>query len=325
METKNKNRLKWGVGIAAAIILAWGFASYMKSGIKIKTAKAAVGTIKPAVSVSGEINGREADLSPKIMERISWIGVKEGDRVSAGQILAKLDNYESAKREYDGARSLFASGFATKQQLDNSRLQYESSCFISPINGVVTLVANKVGESVSPGIASFSIVSPSSAYAEVQIDESDIGDVSAGKDVIIYADAYPDITFAGTLVNIGQEAELKKIGGRIKMDEEDKIFRGRAAFKDPEYKLKIGMTINADIVIEKKNGVLVIPREAVLNKGGKTFVYLVKGGRVKEVKIETGLKDSANVEVKSALKAGDQVASSSFDKLKNNSKVIIEK
>ena len=325
METKNKNRLKWGIGIAVAIILAWGSYSYIKSGTKIKTAKAVAGQIAPSVSVSGEINGQQADLSPKIIERISWIGVKEGDRVFAGQLLAKLGNYESAKREYDSTRSLFNSGFATKQQMDNSRLQYENSCFISPIGGIVSLVANKIGESVSPGMTSFSVVNPASTYAEVQIDESDIGDATRGKEVFIYADAYPDTAFEGTLVNIGQEAELKKIGGRIKMDEEDKIFRGRVAFKNPGYKLKIGMTINADIIIEKKSGVLIIPREAIVNKEGKTAVYLVKKGRVKELQIVTGLKDTANVEIKSGLKDGDEVAVSNLDKIKNNAKVIIEK
>ena len=325
MEIKNKNRIKWGIGIAVAIILVWCFSSYMKSGIKIKTANAAIGTIAPAVSVSGEIKGQQADLSPKIIEKLSWIGVKEGDNVSAGQLLAKLENYESAKMEYGSTRSLYNSGFATKPQMDNARVQYENSCFISPINGIVTLVANKIGESVTPGVTAFSVVSPSSTYAEVQIDESDIGDVAAGKDVIVYADAYPDMTFAGKLVNIGQEAELKKVGGRVKIDEEDKIFRGRVAIKDPDYKLKIGMTINADIITQKKNGVLMVPREAVFNKDDKTMVYLVKGGRVKEVRIETGLKDSTNVEVESALKAGDEIASLNLDKLKNNSKVIIEK
>jgi len=52
-------------------------------------------------------------------------------------------------------------------------------------------------------------------------------------------------------------------------------------FKDPEYKLKIGMTINADIITRKKDGVLIIPREAVFNKENKSVVFLVKGSQGK--------------------------------------------
>ena len=317
--------LKWVVLAVVVIAGIWIYIASTASRISVRVAKAAIGEIAPAVSVSGEIKGNSAELSPKTIGVIDWEGVKEGNRVSRGQVIAKLDNYDTAKRDYESTRSLFHKGFATKQQLDLSRVQYESSCFISPINGIVTLVAYDVGESVSPGMTVFQIVDPKSAYSEVQIDESDIGDVRNGQEVRVFADAYPSGTFNGKLSNIGQEAELKKIGGRIKLDEEDKIFRARVDINDPEYKLKIGMTINADIITEKKPGLLIIPREAIFIKEDLKIVYVIKNNRAKETKVSLGAKDSANIEVRSGLASGDSVAVTGFDKLKDGSRVKIEK
>ncbi|MCX5749873.1 MAG: efflux RND transporter periplasmic adaptor subunit [Candidatus Saganbacteria bacterium] len=317
--------LRWVAGILALIIVVWGIKVYFGSLVSIKVFEVKIGEIIPAVNVSGEIKGTTASLSSKTIGSIGWIGVKEGDAVKKGRVLAKMDNYDTAFREYDNIKNLFESGLASKNQLDLAKIQYENSCFISPINGIATLVANKVGESLSPGMAFISVVDPMSSYAEVQIDESDVGDVKVGQAVNIFCDAYPNEVFTGKLANIGEEAELKKVGGRIKLDEEDKIFRGKVSFDDRAYKLKIGMTISADIVTEKKNGILIIPREAVFSKEDKQEVYLIKKGGAKETVVTIGLKDSENVEVKNGLKEKDLVTVTNLDKLKNGSRIKIEK
>lgn len=324
---------KWIVSIVAiAIVISIFIYNNMRSAVKVKIAKAAVADILPTVSVSGEIKGTDAKLSPKIPGVISWIGVKEGDEVAKGQIIVKFDNFENSKSDYFRIKKLYQDGFAAKQQFEAAKLQYENSYLASPLRGIVSHVANRVGETAGLSGSVISIIDPSSAYAELQIDESDIGLVKTGNEVQIESDAYPDDIFKGKLVNIGQQAELKKIGGYIKADEEDRIIRGKAVFNDKSYKLKIGMTISADIIVEKKKNVLSIPRDAVFAKDSASFVFVVKGkdgfwGRqyVKEVKADLGLKDSYYVEIKKGLAAGDEVAVANVDKLKDKSKVIIEK
>ena len=83
--------------------------------------------------------------------------------------------------------------------------------------------------------------------------------------------------------------------------------------KDFDDKLMPGMNVDADIIIEKANDVLIIPSEC-LNRGNTVFV---KGNKTEEndiapdgyktVKVETGITDGINIQILSGLKEGDVV------------------
>jgi len=313
------------IGALAILVLGLFYFSSCRSSVKVSAAKVQYGSVIPVVSVYGEIKGISADLSPKVPGVVDRILVKEGAKVKKGQILLEFDNYETARNDLRRMRDLYESGFATKQQFEQAKLAFDNSVIVSPISGIVTLVANKAGETASPGITSIAVVDVDSAYAELQIDEADIGEVKVGQDVEISADAYPNEYFNGKLDRIVQSAELKKVGGRIKMDEEDKIFRGKVLIEDLEQKLKIGMSINADIVTRVKENALLVSREAIYSKDGGNSVFVIKNSRVRAVPVEIGLKDNSNVEVLKGLSAGDMAATSMLDTLKDNMKVDIIK
>lgn len=313
------------IGVLVALVLGLFYFSSCRSSVKVSAAKVQYGNVIPVVSVYGEIKGISADLSPKVPGVVERILVKEGAKVNKGQILLEFDTYETARNDLRRMRDLYESGFATKQQFEQAKLAFDNSVLVSPISGVVTLVANKAGETASPGVTSIAVVDVDSAYAELQIDEADIGEVKAGQDVEISADAYPNEYFNGKLDRIVQSAELKKVGGRIKIDEEDKIFRGKVLIEDLEQKLKIGMSINADIVTRVKENALLVSREAIYSKDGGNSVFVIKNNRVKAVPVEIGLKDNSNVEVLKGLSAGEMAATSMLDTLKDNMKVDIIK
>ncbi|MFA5105033.1 MAG: efflux RND transporter periplasmic adaptor subunit [Candidatus Margulisiibacteriota bacterium] len=313
------------IGAVAALAIGLFYFSSCRSSVKVSAAKVEFGSIVPVVSVYGEIKGISADLSPKVPGIVSRILVKEGAKVKKGQILLEFDNFETAGNDLARMKNLYKSGFATKQQFEQAKLAYDNAVLVSPINGIVTLVANRTGETASPGIVAVSVIDIDSAYAELQIDEADIGDVNVGQDVKIYADAYPNESFDGKLDRVVQSAELKKVGGRIKIDEEDKIFRGKVLIENPEQKLRIGMSINADIITQVKENILLTSREAIYSKDGKDSVFVIKNKRVKAVPVEIGLKDNTNVEILKGLSAGDIVAASMLDTLKNNVRVEIIK
>lgn len=318
---------KWKMFAAAgAIIIAALFVmGSCRPKIAVETVKADLGKIQPTVSVYGEIRGVIAELSPKVPAMIKNIRVKEGDTVVKGQVIAEFDGFESAGNEYEAIRQLRDSGLASQQQLEQAVIMLESSMLISPFDGVVTLIANRAGETVSPGMTVASVVQPGTSYAELQIDESDIGDVKQGQDVILFCDAYPDDEFTGKLERISLSAELRKVAGRIKLDEEDRVFRGRVALVKGREKLKVGMSVNADIITQIKADVLIVPREAVFSRNGESFVYKVRDGKAKETSVELGLKDMDNVEITSGIKEGDTIIVSIPENLKNNAGVKPQK
>lgn len=89
--------------IILLIIVLGGFAikkSYFKSqSDTFKTTKVERGTIEQVVSTSGKIKAKkEVELKFQISGKLAWVGVREGDRVLAGQIIARLDQAELQKK-----------------------------------------------------------------------------------------------------------------------------------------------------------------------------------------------------------------------------------
>jgi len=289
-----------------------------------KAAETKMGKIISTVTAIGIVEASSASLGSDTSGRVSWIGIKDGNKVKSGDILIKLEGYDKAERDLQRTRRLYKSGFASKADLEKAELMADSLSIKSPINGIVSKVDAKVGESVIPGSEIVSIVNPSDMWIEIQIDEIDIAEVSVGQKVEIYTDAYPDESFLGRITWKSPEAELKRVAGRIKVDEEDMVFRAKVILLSGQKVLKPGMSIHGEIITHLKEDVLVVPREAIFTSDGKSYVFAVEKGRAKKKVVALGLRDPDNVEVEKGLKVGEIVAVSNLEKLKDGGRVKIE-
>lgn len=323
----NKN-LKRGLAVAAVIVLvaaALFFFWYMRRAVpQIKVAEVKVGEVAAAVACSGVVAQETADLGVKIAGTVSWLGVDVGNHVKAGDVLLKLDSYEQARRDYDSINSLYKQGLASKQQLDVARNSLDAASVISPISGAVVKRALRLGEVAAPGMTIISVVNPEKTWIDVDIDEIDIGEVRNGEEARIYSDAYPDVTFFGAVYWISKAAELKK-GAIAGGDEEEKIFKSKVSLLNSDGRLRHGMTVDVDVVYERKKGIAIIPREAVLFKDSRVYCFVVKGSRVYEREISIGIKDLFSVEVLKGPNVGEGVAISNLDKLRNRAIVSVQR
>jgi len=133
------------------------------------------------------------------------------------------------------------------------------------------------------------------------VDEADIGKVHLGLPARIYVEAYPDQSF---------KAELTRISPRGREKEEIVNFEIRATINDPEDKLRVGMSADAEIILEEHDNVLVIPEGAIIYEGGKTYVNIqddsVPEG-MRKIEITKGISDGLKTEVVSGLKEGQVV------------------
>jgi multidrug efflux pump subunit AcrA (membrane-fusion protein) len=160
---------------------------------------------------------------------------------------------------------------------------------------------------------------------EIQIDEVDIAQTKLDQRVRFTTDAFPDEEFFGKIVWINKKAELKKVGGRVRFDEEDLVFRGKVEFEDGKDILKPGMSVYAEIITGEKKGVITTPREAITLRAGKRIAFLVRGNMVRSQEIELGIKDAEKVEILKGLAVGQMVAVSNLDNLKDKIKITIIK
>jgi multidrug efflux pump subunit AcrA (membrane-fusion protein) len=218
--------------------------------------------------------------------------VKEGQWVEKGQTLAEFD--------------------------DTTRI-------VSPANGIVAKINYDEGETVVPGQPAIVVVNYAKSWVQAQIDEIDIANVKIGDKAKITSDVYPDMVFEGEIYWIAPLAELRKVGGRVKMDEESYVFPCKIKFLGDHAALKINMSVNSDITTRKHDNVLVVPREALYSIDDSTIVYVIIKRRVREAKLDIGIRSFTSVEAISGVSAGDEVAVTNVTKLKDRARVKIEK
>lgn len=246
---------------------------------------------------------------------------KEG-AVSQQALEQAVVTLNSAEKNYEATR-LIRDGL--KAALSSAKDTLTKSTVKSPIDGVVTRLQRKQGETVVPGTPLMRIINPKTAYIEIQITDSDMGEVKVGQPVRITADGCPGQEFNGILNQILGEAELK--GERIDVSTigEERVFRGVVSIPEFPECLKPGMSLYADIIVESKDDVLVIPRNAVLAEGDKFYVYAVTKGRAEKKYIQVGIKESEKVEVLEGLNERETVVIEEMEKLKDGKRVNIIK
>jgi HlyD family secretion protein len=132
------------------------------------------------------------------------------------------------------------------------------------------------------------------------VDEIDVGKLKEGMDVQIKVGALPNDTIKGKLKFISLKANKKDNSTVFPIEIE--------VPKAQNAKLRAGYSANANIIIQKKEKILMLPERVVTFRNDSAFVLISTGDKKEEEKnIKTGLSDAINVEVISGLKEGDSV------------------
>lgn len=261
--------------------------------VPIKTATIRRASIEEIISASGTVNAPVYEMGNPLGGKIASLKVSEGERVKRGTLLLEF--------------------------ADGSRL-------VAPDSGLVAKVNYREGESVLPGTQpAVVVVNYDRSWVEAQIDEIDIADVKIGDRVKITSDVYPDKIFDGRIDWIAPLAELRKVGGRIKVDEESYVFPCKIKFLGDHSGLYANMSVNADLIARSKNNVPLVPREALVSQDDAQSVFMVKKNRVYQTKVSIGIRSSGSVEAVAGVSEGDVVAITNVAKLKDKGRVKIER
>jgi membrane fusion protein, multidrug efflux system len=98
----------------------------------------------------------------------------------------------------------------------------------------------------------------------------------------------------------------------------------RALFGNKDFSLFPNQFVNTRLLVDTEQGVTLIPTSAIQHNGQSAFVYVIQNDTAVIRNIQTGVADAGNTAV-TGINPGDVVANSSFDKLQNNSKIVISK
>ncbi|MBM87001.1 MAG: efflux transporter periplasmic adaptor subunit [Gammaproteobacteria bacterium] len=227
------------------------------------------------------------------------------------QGLIGAEEYESFLNQLELARIDFLSSkerlAQAEAQLDQVLDQLSKTQIISPIDGVITSLDIKVGETAIasstniPGSSLMTIANPASIYTEVLVDEADIANVEIGQRAEIVAIAYPDQPMQGIVRFIANTAKVAQ--GRTGLS-----FVVKIDITDPgEVILRPGMSCRAEIFTRQDQRVAAVPIEAVIFEEDRAelrseyFIFVNDDGVARKTKVDVGLSDDEYQELTSVI------------------------
>ncbi len=265
--------------------------------------------------------------------------LEEGTPVRKGQVLARLKRQElelalklaestfsKAQSDFTRSQALYKDHLVSQDTFDQvryaldqariardqARVELDKSTITAPIDGVVAERLIRRGDLVKPQQQIFTVVNLDTIKANLYVPEKNLRQVQAGSLVRVRSDVFPSERFQGSVERIAPVA-----------DPNTGTFKVTVALPNPGNRLRPGMFLSASIVVETRDGALVIPKKSIVYESENTMVFVVKGDKAKKVPVSTGLTDLMNVEVVKGVAPQDQVVTVGQSGLKDGALVRI--
>jgi RND family efflux transporter MFP subunit len=295
---------------------------------KVTTAVVHIQDVVMTSTFTGNVEGFAVNnITPQQPRRITRVLVDVGDRVSAGQKVAELDNSSlaQAKAQYDNAKASFersdelykfggeskASWEAVKTQYEVAKLTYENllenTTLVSPISGVITARNYDNGDMVA-GQPIFVVQQISPAKVIINVSENLYSYLKKGMPVSIELDAIPEQTFEGKIHRITPS-----------IDAATHTFPVEIVIPNGKEQIKPGMYARVTMKYGTRQNIVVPDRAVVKMLGsGDRFIYVCKAdGTVSYQKVELGRRMQDKYEVLSGIADGDEVVVTGQSALKD--------
>ena len=321
----------------------------------LRTSQAGVDRAKSEVDRTNLNLGRAKQLfDEKLVARQEY----DQRRAESESAAASLREAQSRLEQTRSQRAQTAASLAASQkriaqvQATVTRVNdvFEKSYSVSPLDGVVTNLPVRVGETVVPGVQNSSaslimtIADMSLITAEVKVDETDIVNMKLDQIAEVTIDAIPNKTFKGHVIEIGNTAILRSTGLAASQSavssQEAKDFKVVIALDDPPAEIRPGLSCTSKITTANRQKALSIPIQALtirqkgallpVNKKGVQAattpdpvkekelkeeiqgVFVVAGGKAVFRKVETGITGSSDIELLDGLNEGEEIVTGSY-------------
>ncbi len=283
----------------------------------------------------------------------------------ASGIISEVD-YERARTTYEGAEATLQ---AVERRIEQARAMFigakdtlSKTTITAPIEGVITRLSVEEGEVAvigtmnNAGTVLMTISDLSVIEAVMEVDETDVPQVSVGQKATLLIDAYPDRTFDGVVTEVGSSPIAAAAGSTAGIDFEVKI-----RIENPPEALKPGLSVTADIATGSREGVLAVPLQALVlrdreNPGtappageekpeaerakrlrattlaersrDQEGVFVLESGVARFTPVATGITGDLDIEAASGVKEGEEIITGPFRilrSLKDKDRVALEK
>lgn len=225
----------------------------------VTTAVLRAGRVEQTISCTGMVeSGKTTKISLPITCVIRSIGVKEGDRVEQGDILATIDKEATLATMGEESQRIALAAIDEK--------------ITAPSSGVVVAVSAVEGVPLEQGMPCVVMSLEQDLQVRICLREKDLKVIQPGMVVRLTGDGFARSVYSGVLTEISAAARTDTASGTI--------VEGVVKFDEGESdtSLRLGLTARATVVTSVTEAGLLVPHEALLNDGDGYYVYLLRDG-----------------------------------------------
>lgn len=291
------------------------------------------------LTLSGTLEANEEiEIRSEISGIVESINFDEGAKVSKGQILFRVNDIELraqlskvqtaqqlASENQRRAKLLLEKQAISQEEFDVSKADFESARAESqliaaqlskttvraPFSGTIGLRSISKGTYVTPATPIANLVNTSQLKITFAIPEKYVSRMYAGS----------PLTFTTSNSKIVYNATIYAIEPQV--DIATRTLKMRALADNKEGKLYPGTFANVTLPLETVNDALLVPTEALIPIQNGKKIFVSRGGKAKEVMVETGARTDSVARVLTGLKVGDTILTSGVMSLKNGTPVKV--
>lgn len=292
--------------------------------------------IENKITLAGKLDAeKKSELRFQTSGRLTWVGVKIGDRVKKGQAIASLDKTELKKqlaKEFNDYRTTLSNfddtdyTYKDKKQrslitedmqriinrsqfsLNNAVIDYELqdlaikyATLTSPIDGIVVSIDQPIANTnVTPATSGFLIINSQDIFMKSEIDESDVSKITLEQPVKLKIDSFTDEEYQSHISYIS----FDPIAGQSSTVYE---VRFPLNLDNSDLKYRLGMNGEVNIILNSAKETITIPIEYIIDENDKKYVYVKKNNDIIKKEIKTGIENDTDVEALEGLSKNDQI------------------
>jgi membrane fusion protein, multidrug efflux system len=300
-----------GIAILALAAASGGYYAY-NNYLHVQTVTTSVATLAPvseAIYGTGTVEpARWAKVVPLQRRRLVDLCTCEGQTVKAGQVLGRQDDaeersamnelqlsYQQAQRDLDRAEKDRTKSDAAqkeyeqrwtqaeeyKSRISAQQVRIDQMVLRAPLDGMVLRRDGEVGEIVGPTDVLFWVGPPMPMQVVAEVNEEEINRIAVGQKAFLRSEAFPGQALRASVSQITPKGDPTR-----------KTFRVYLLLPN-DTPLRIGMSVEANIIFREKPSAIVVPAEAVAGDAVET----VNNGTIERVPVRVGIRGSRNVEV----------------------------
>jgi len=288
------------------------------------------------------IANKTVNLSFQIGGTIEVLNAEMGDFVQKGALLAQVDataykeEYEArkaqadlAKENYERIKEVYQKGSIAEIKMIEARSNYNQanaaanatfqnvkhSKLYAPFSGYIGAKIMEPGDLASPGRPVFQLLDINNVKAAIPIPDGEINQLKKGDSAKVKIDALGDRFFFGKVAEIS-----------IQSNQQNPVYIAQILLENPERSIKPGMSCSAFIDFKESDtsetSDIILPVNVVsVTEKNQYFVFVAENGKAKRKLVTTGKLYSNGIAITSGLSASDQVITSGYHKLTDNTPI----